>query len=79
MEKNKKYYKKNYYKKNNNNNKYIPKENKKVTYDSLMKAEVIANDSMESNYDNTVILRCIAISVVIFAIIICSLILFRVI
>ena len=79
MEKNKKYYKKNYYKKNNNNNKNIVKEKKKITYDSLMKAEVVNNDSLDTSYDNTVILKCIAISVIIFAIIICSLILFRVI
>ena len=74
MEKNKKYYKKNYYK-NNNHKKDKPKENK-VTYDSLMHANTITETKDELSYDKTKVMKCIAVSVVLMAIIIGSLILF---
>ncbi len=74
MEKNKKYYKKNNYKNNYyKNNK--PKE-KKVTYDSLMHANTITEKNDEINYNKTQVMRYIAVSVVLMAIIIGSLILF---
>ena len=69
--KNKKYYKRNnYYKKNN-------KKEKKVTYDSLMKAEVSSNNETNQDLNKYLIIKCIAVSVVLFAIIIGSLLLFR--
>ena len=71
MGKNKKYYKKNYYK---NNQK---KEEKKVTYDSLMHANTISEVKDNNNYDKVLVMKYIAISAVLFAIIIGSLILFR--
>ena len=72
MGKNKKYYKNNnYYHKKNKK-----EEVKKVTYDSLMNTEVIAPKDDELSYDKTLVLKCIAVSVVLFAIIICSLLLF---
>lgn len=79
MEKNKKNYyknnnKKNYYKSNKNINK---SENKKVTYDSLMHADTISEVKSEPEYDRVLVMKSIALSIIIFAIIICSLILFR--
>ena len=71
MGKNKKYYKKNYYK---NNNK---KEEKKVTYDKLMHADTITEIKESNNYNKMLIIKYVAVSVVLFAIIIGSLILFR--
>ena len=71
MGKNKKYYKKNYYK---NNNK---KEEKKVTYDKLMHADTITEIKEPNNYNKMLIIKYVAVSVVLFAIIIGSLILFR--
>ena len=69
MGKNKKYYKKNYYKK---------PEEKKVTYDKLMHAKVASNESKEdNNIDKMLMIKYIAISAVLFAIIIGSLLLFR--
>ena len=73
--KNKKYYKKNYYHHNNNNYQKKPVENKK-TYESLMSAKVITKEPVDS-FNNILIMKYIAISVVIFAIIIGSFILFR--
>ena len=70
MGKNKKYYKKNYYHK-------PKKEEKKVTYDSLMHADTITSERKEEEYNKITIIKCIAISVVLFAIIIGSLLLFR--
>jgi hypothetical protein len=80
MEKNKKnYYKKNnkqnYYKKNNK--KEEKKVEKKVTYDSLMKADTISEVKTNNvEYNKSTIMKCIAITVVLFAIIVASLILF---
>lgn len=68
MGKNKKYYKHNY-KKNNSHE-------KKVTYDSLMHANIITENTAEVGYDKFLVMKCIAVSVVLFAIIIGSLILF---
>ena len=75
MEKNKKNYKynnkKNYYKKNKN-------ETKKVTYDGLMHAKTISEiNSNKVDYDKILIMKYIAVSIVIFAIIIGSLMIFR--
>ncbi len=74
MEKNKKYYKqnkKNYYKKNKN-------EVKKVTYDGLMKAKTITEtNNDDSSYNKILIMKYIAVSIVIFAIIIGSFLIFR--
>ena len=75
--KNKKcYYKKNYYKKNSK-----PKtttSEKKVTYDSLMHAKIITNSSdKKENIDKMLIIKYIAVTVVLFVIIICSLMLFK--
>ena len=76
MEKNKK----NYYKKNNHKKNYYQKnskkEEKKVTYDSLMHANTITETKDELSYDKTKVMKCIAVSVVLMAIIIGSLILF---
>ncbi len=71
MGKNKKYYKNNYRKNNKNNN-----EEKKVTYDSLMHAKTITEKKSEPEYDRYLVMKCVAISVVLFAIIIGSFILF---
>lgn len=77
MEKNKKNYyknnKKNYYKKNNNKNEV---KEEKMTYDKLMHAETISEPKEKPQYDRVLVIRSIAISIVIFAIIVCSLILF---
>ena len=72
--KNKKYYKKNYYYKNNKNKNN--EVSKKGSYESLMTAKVIIKESQD-NFDSLLIMKYIAISVVIFAIIIGSFILFR--
>ena len=71
--KNKKYYKNNYY---NKNNKKPDTKTNKVTYDSLLNANI------DVNYDNTdisklQIAKLIALTVVLFTIIVCSLILFK--
>ena len=73
--KNKKYYQKNYYKHNNKNKKKSVE--KKVTYDSLMTANTITENNKEDNYDRLLILKYIAITIVLFTIIITSFILFR--
>ncbi len=70
MGKNKKYYKKNYYHK-------PKKEEKKVTYDSLMHAKTITENNDKVDYNKLLIVKYIAISVILFAIIIGSLLLFR--
>ncbi len=51
-------------------------EKKKVTYDSLMHTSIPDNTKKEVEYDKIIVIRSIAISVVVFAIIVCSLILF---
>lgn len=71
MGKNKKYYKKNYYK---NNHKQTEK---KVTYDGLMHANTITTPDNNSDFDKLLVIKYIAISAVLFAIIIGSLLLFR--
>ena len=81
MEKNKKNYyyknnKKNYYRKNNKNKEKV-NDNKKVTYDSLMHTKVVTYyDGKDDDINKTLIIKYIAITVVLFAIIIGSLILF---
>lgn len=70
--KNKKYYKKNYYKKNKQSN-----ENK-VTYESLLNANPVSyNNNISFDINKTLIMKYIAITIVLFTIIVCSLILFR--
>ena len=70
MGKNKKYYQKNNY--------HNPKkEEKKVTYDSLMHAKTISERREEDDFDKLRVIKYIAISAVLFAIIIGSLLLFR--
>ena len=77
MEKNKK----NYYHKNNQAKKYYSKnkkvEEKKITYDDLMHANTITETKDEKeNINQYLIIKCIAVSIVLFAIIIGSLLLF---
>ena len=70
--KNKKYYKKSYYKKNKQSN-----ENK-VTYESLLNANPVSyNNNISFDINKTLIMKYIAITIVLFTIIVCSLILFR--
>ncbi len=74
MEKNKKNYKQkkqNYYHK-------TKKVEKKVTYNSLMHAKTINEESIkDDSYDKVLVMKYIAVSVVLFAIIVCSFIIFR--
>ena len=80
MEKNKK----NYYNKNNHKNNYqkknkkkeIKEEKNKVTYDSLIHADTITEVKNEPQYNKVAVMKAIALSIIVFAIIICSLILF---
>lgn len=70
--KNKKYYKKNYYKKNKQSS-----ENK-VTYESLLNTDPVSyNNNISFDINKTLIMKYIAITIVLFTIIVCSLILFR--
>ena len=75
--------KNNYYYKNKKNN-YYKKEKKntilkekKVTYDSLMHADTITKVEKNDSYNTTTIIKYIAVSTVLLAIIIGSLLLFR--
>ncbi len=75
MEKNKKNYKKNNYQKKYKNSKT---DEKKVTYDSLVNADTITEIKQENNdFDKVLVMKYIAVSVILLAIIIVSLILFR--
>ena len=74
--KNKKYYQKNYYRHNHKNKKKDVVE-KKVTYESLMEAKTITENNKEDNYSKLMMIKYIAISAILFAIIFGSLLLFR--
>ena len=70
--KNNKYYKKNYYKKNKQSNE------KKVTYESLLNTNTSDDtDKISFDINKTLIMKYIAITIVLFTIIICSIILFK--
>ena len=71
-----------YYKKNQTKKNYYKKEKannieKKVTYDSLMHANTITEKEEKENYNTIMIMKYIAITIILFAIIIGSFILFR--
>ena len=51
--------------------------NKKITYDDLIHAKTITTHEKKDNYSKIMIMKYIAISIVLFAIIIGSFILFR--
>ena len=50
---------------------------RKITYDDLLKADTIIETKKKYNYSKTMIIKYIAVSVILFAIIFGSLILFR--
>ena len=78
--KNKKYYQKNnYYKKNNNNKKKEERPvEKKITYDTLMHADTVTTfKENEVDFNKLTIIKYIAVTIILFVIIIGSLILFR--
>lgn len=77
--KNKKYYQRNNYYKNNNNKKKEEKTtSKKITYDTLLHADTVATiKKNEVDFNKLTIIKYIAITIILFLIIIGSLILFR--
>ena len=66
----------NNYKNGNYHKKEKKTVEKKVTYDSLMQADIISETKENNDFNNLLIFKCIAVSIVLFAIIIGSLLLF---
>ena len=75
--KNKKYYKNNNYNRNNKKNNNNTTKINEVTYDSLLKAKIDTNHNSENEFDKLLIIKYVALTIVLFTIIICSLILFK--
>ena len=74
--KNKKYYQKQYYNHHHNNKKKKVEENK-ITYERLLEADTITENNKEDNYNKLMMVKYIAITTILFAIIFGSLLLFR--
>ena len=52
-------------------------ENKRVTYDSLMNAKTVTETKKKDNFSKIMIIKYIAVTIILFAIIFGSLVLFR--